>query len=358
MTTHGGDIYGRASDILDFSSNTNFLGLPDGVKIALIDNIDSYDKYPDPASTALKAAIAEYHNIPSSYIVCGAGAADLIYRIVLAVQAKMRDDAEQARLNGNRYGYVGAASFLAPTFSEYEDAHQLLDSCCEYHYLSPDNGFKLDKPLDNELVFICNPNNPTGRLTELDIIKQSAKTSDLLVVDECFMDFVPDSTGYSMVPYLKDYPKAIVLRAFTKTYAMAGLRLGYCLCSNSELVQRIERTLQPWSVSTPATVAGIAALKETEYLRKTHELIPQNRMMLINGLRALGLTVYDSDTNYILFRYKAGLKELLLEHGILIRSCANFRGLDDTYYRAVVSSEANNRQLISAMEIIIANSQS
>ena len=335
MREHGGDIYDKGRELLDFSSNVNFLGLPAGVKKALVDNIDIYDRYPDPQNRELLQALADYYSINADKIVCGNGAADLIYRITLAIKPK-------------------SAVLLTPCFSEYEAALSFCGAEINHHRLAEEEDFQLTEPLSGEFVVICNPNNPTGVPVSAEIIRKTAETSKFILVDECFMDFLPEGSTYSFIPYLENYPNVIVLKAFTKVYAMAGLRLGFLLCADTALSQSVKNTLQPWSVSTVASKCGVAALKETAYLDKTKVVTSHNREIFTEALRDLGLKVFDSAANYILFNYSSSdLKERLLAHNILIRSCANFRGLDGTFYRAAVRSEADNISFVRAMEKII-----
>lgn len=345
---HGGDIYneddGSVCNWLDFSANINPLGLPQGVRRAITDNIDSYTSYPDPLCRELKAAIAMSEGIDTKYIVCGNGAADLIFRLVLCTNPQK-------------------AIVIAPTFAEYETALSLVHCTTVHHYLSEENGFYLDNTIlqkisaDVDIMFVCNPNNPTGIPVKTDlmqnIVEQCKRMNVLLVVDECFNDFLDNNHDYSMIPYLKDYNNMILLKAFTKMYAMAGIRLGYALCSDVYLTQKIESTLQPWSVSTVASKCGIAALSSTEYVKKTKQLIHDNRTFLIGELKKLGIKVFDSAANFIFFKTdEIELDTKLKEHGILIRSCSNYVGLSDNYYRIAVKGHEDNLRLIEALRYI------
>lgn len=181
------------------------------------------------------------------------------------------------------------------------------------------------------------------------------------MVDECFCDFLDAPGSCSLTPLLEKYPNVFVLKAFTKLYAMAGLRLGYGLCADGELMERLKQVRQPWSVSSVAQAAGLAALGETGYVRASTEAIARERRWLTGELTRLGLTVYGSQANYIFFRDPAGadgsargrLYEALLERRILIRSCANYRGLDHTYYRVCVRLHEDNEILIRELKRIL-----
>lgn len=350
ILTHGGDIYSNRNipenkKLIDFSANINPLGMPPSVKRAIIDNIDAYTNYPDPLCRELINEISKAESIPNEFIVCGNGAADLIYRIVSVVKPKV-------------------TLLLAPTFSEYQKAVEAVNSIIKYHYLNENKRFVLDESIldklspDVDLVFLCNPNNPTGVPIEkkllLAIVEKCKLNNAILVVDECFIDFLENSQEYSIIQQIKDYNNVIVLKAFTKVYAMAGIRLGYCICSNSEIGDSVYNQGQPWSVSVAAQKCGIAALNETEFVNQTKIIIKQNREYLIHNLKLLGLNVYNSKANYILFKSEnKNIQSELEKNGILIRSCANYKGLKDTFFRIAVKLKEDNEYLIKCLASIL-----
>lgn len=339
---HGGN-YSR--DIkYDFSVNINPLGMPEGVKRVLAENIGRFSAYPDPDCTELVRRLSEAENIPEENIVCGNGAADLIYRLVHGEKPRR-------------------ALLISPTFSEYEKA--LSETGCEikFHELRAEDSFAVTERIlddisdDTDMLFLCSPNNPTGAVIKpplMDKIYEECRRRDvLLCVDECFMGFVPGGGGYSFKPKTG----AIVLKAFTKLYAMAGLRLGYMLCGDDLLAEKLRETGQCWSVSVPAQLAGAAALSEKGYVSETVRLIRREREYLTCSLDNMGFGVYPSEANFILFRSPLPLDELLLKEGIAVRSCENFRGLDGTYFRTAVRTHEENAALIRAIGNIIAVSQ-
>ena len=175
----------------------------------------------------------------------------------------------------------------------------------------------------------------------------------VLAVDECFLDFLPEGEGLSAKHLLKNSKKLIVLKAFTKLYGMAGVRLGYCLCSDTELLARMRAAGQPWAVSSLAQAAGIAALDETEYVAKVRALIEAQRPVLADGLRALGLRVIDGKANYLLFRAPADLNERLRPLGTQVRSCANYPGLGPEWYRTAVRTAPENARLLELMKEVL-----
>lgn len=336
---HGGNYFSR--DIIhDFSVNINPLGMPEGVKRVLAENTDKFSAYPDPKCSELVKRLSEAEDLPAENIVCGNGAADLIYRLVHAKKPKR-------------------ALLISPTFSEYEKALSEVDCEIVFHELNEAEDFALTEHIlddisdDIDMLFLCSPNNPTGAVIKpflMDRIYEECSRKDiLLVVDQCFIGFVSKCERY----LLKPKSGAIVLKAFTKLYAMAGLRLGYMLCGDISLAEKLRETGQCWSVSVPAQLAGEAALLEKGYALETAELIRREREYLTCSLENMGLKVYPSEANFLLFRSALSLDELLLREGIAIRSCANFRGLDRTYFRTAVRTHEENTALINAAKKII-----
>lgn len=306
FSEHGGDIFSYEIKY-DFSVNLNPLGMPEGVKRAVISAIGSYETYPDPLCRALTGRLAEMEKTVPEKIVCGNGAADLIYRIVSAIRP-------------------GTAAVAAPSFGEYEKAAR--QSGCEIRkfYLREEDDFALSGYfcdfLDGgaDLVFLCSPNNPTGRLVPLELLQKIARKCEkkgiIMVCDECFLPFAENPEQSDAKRFL--YPNMILLKAFTKIFSMAGIRLGYSLFGDEKLAEAVRKTSQFWSVSAPAQTAGIAALSETEYLVQTARLIRSEREYLSAALGGLGLKVYCSDANFLLFFCDKPLGEMLLRSQFFI----------------------------------------
>ncbi len=334
---HGGDVFSRKVE-LDFSVNVNPLGMPLAVREALIAHVDDYVSYPDPKCRALSAAIARFEGCPVSQVLCGSGAADLIIRLCLARKPRR-------------------VLICAPTFSEYEKAALLSGAQVESHLLYEDRNFDLDEAILEKLtpgldmVFLCNPNNPTGRLADRTLLRRIAELcldrGILLVIDECFLSFTGEP---SMKGEIASNPNLVIVDAFTKLYAMAGLRLGYMLCSDEGLLRRVNAFGQSWSVSAPAQVAGQAALGcGGEWIERTRAAVREERAFLGGALSALGLKVFPSAANYLLFKSGVPLAEPLLERGFLIRSCENYTGLDGRFYRVGVKRRPENERLAAAL---------
>ena len=339
---HGGDRYGRALHI-DFSANVNPFGTPASVKRAVAEALDTLSFYPDAYSRALRFALSDYEEVPYEHILCGNGAAELIYSFAYAVG--------------------GTALILFPTFSEYETAWRAAGGtavCCP---LREENGFYPDGAFLSRIeegmsaVFLCTPNNPTGILYDADFITAAAQRCEdvgaRLFLDCCFLDLSDDPGRYAIPALAAKFPNVFVLRAFTKSYGMAGLRLGYGLCSDTDFLCRMSEKAPCWNVSSAAQAAGIAAASDRDTLARFRALISEERPYLHRSLCDLGFRVYDGAANFLLFRTDVPLYDALLARGIQIRSCANFAGLDGRYCRIAVREHRDNEILIQTIGEIL-----
>ena len=344
---HGGDWAGyRAQfgrDALDFSANVSPLGLPAGVAAAITAALPHADRYPDPLCRELRAKLAIHEGVPAEHILCGNGAADLIFRLVWAKKPRR-------------------ALVTAPTFAEYASALESVGCAVERHFLKETQDFAVTEDFLTaihsglDMVFLCQPNNPTGQLTPPELVqkiqRRCAECGALLVVDECFLDFLPDGDALSAKPLLAE-KNVLILKAFTKLYGMAGVRLGYALCADTSLLDAMQAAGQPWGVSSLAQAAGLAALDETAYVEQVRALIARERPLLADGLRALGLRVLDGRANYLLFQGPETLGEVLRQKGVVLRSCANYPGLDASWYRTAVRTAPENKQLLKIMAEVL-----
>ena len=344
---HGGDWAGyRAEfgrDALDFSANVSPLGLPEGVAQAITASLCTADRYPDPLCRALRAKLAVHEGVPMEQILCGNGAADLIFRLAWAKKPRK-------------------ALLPAPTFAEYAAALETVGCAVQRHVLQSENDFAVTEDFcraideTTDMVFLCQPNNPTGQLTPPALVAQILQRCEacgaLLVVDECFLDFLPDCDSWT-AKHLLHSGHLVILKAFTKLYGMAGVRLGYCICTDPSLLEQMQAAGQPWAVSSLAQAAGLAALDETAYVTQVQTLIAQQRPILQNGLRALGLRVLDGRANYLLFQGPETLGTALRQNGVVLRSCANYPGLNGSWYRTAVRTAPENKQLIRALAEVL-----
>lgn len=351
MYQHGGDIY--SNDVmLDFSVSLNPCGMPGGVCDAIKIHIRDYETYPDYDCRKLREGISLIEKVDAHNIICGNGAADLIYHVVSAVKPKK-------------------ALLIVPSFLEYERALRAYDCEVDYFFLKKENDFLLEKQkeaflteLDRgyDMIFVCNPNNPVGNVLEISFIKEIAdkckEKGTAMVLDQCFIEL---SGQKSMANELISYENVIILNAFTKTYAMAGVRLGYLISSNAGLIKEIKNKRQSWSISSIAQIAGIAATSEQTYLLKSIKTIKKEREYLVKGLTKLGFKIYPGEANFILFENvfetdtlkKIDFKAKLLENQIMIRSCSNFVGLSESFYRIAVKKHVENKLLLLVLENII-----
>ena len=345
---HGGDWAGftaRYGQIpLDFSANVSPLGVPNGVRRAIEKAAAAADRYPDPLCRELRAAIAERAGVPTEHILCGNGAADLIFRAVLARRPHR-------------------ALLTAPTFAEYGAALKTAGCQTAFYGLREENGFALDSGILEaiqpgvDMVFLCQPNNPTGltapRQLLAQILTRCRLAGALLVLDECFCDFLDEPAVYSLTEELKSTKNLLTLKSFTKLYAMAGVRLGYCLSADEMLLEAMASAGPPWSVSSLAQAAGLAALRETGYIQQVRSLIRTERPWLAAQLEDLGLRVIPGEANYLLFRCGTPLAASLAGKGVLLRSCGNYHGLDSTWYRTAIRTHEENRRLIQALREVL-----
>lgn len=353
--SHGADIYGASEifginedDIIDFSSNINPLGIPENVQEAIIRSVKYSNRYPDINSRELIKGLSNYEKVPENWIFCSNGAAEAIFRIALSIIPQN-------------------ALLTSPTFSEYEQSLKTVGTDIKYFALEEENDFKLTDniinsiKIDTDIVFICNPNNPTGQIADKilleKIISHCKLMNTTIVIDECFMDFVEDKEKYSTIDLMEKYNNLIVLRAFTKIYAIPGIRLGYCMSSNTNTISFIKKSGPPWNVSTIAQAAGVASLKETDYVTKSVLYVKKQRQYVTDEMNKLNIKLYESYANYIFFKLTDDLNlyEELLKRGILIRNCSNYRNLDDSFYRIAVKSEFENKILIENLKEIIGN---
>lgn len=333
---HGGNIYQYKPEF-DYSANINPLGIPDSIKTAIQGAISKLTNYPDSTCKELREAISKMEQVPMEYIVCGNGAADLIFSFVLAVKPKK-------------------ALLLAPTFAEYEQALRTVGCQIQYYYLKEKWNFELTKEylrcINKELdvIFLCSPNNPTGKVIDpellLQIVEKCRKEQVLVVVDECFNDFLEKSEYYTIKNEIEKNDHVVVLKAFTKMFAIPGIRLGYALTSNVMLIQKINEVRQPWSVSILAQEAGVAATKEIEFVQRTKDYVRKEREYLYKQFQRIGIAYYTSEANYILLKCGDNLFELLLKEKILIRDCSNYEGLEKGYYRVAIRTHHENKVLI------------
>lgn len=340
---HGGDIY-RNQVNNDFSVNVNPLGMPRSVKEALYRAVEQCGSYPDIEEEALKKAVSGMLAVPEEYLLFGNGASELLMAAVHGIKPKK-------------------VVIPVPSFYGYEYAARAVGSEILFYELQRENGFLVTEDLCEQLtedvgmLFLANPNNPTGCLldeeTAAALLHHCAERGIFVVVDECFIEFCAGRR--SMISELTRYDRLILVRAFTKIFAIPGVRLGYLVCKDRLLLDKIAGQLPEWNLSCFAQEAGCACAKETAFVEGTVEYVGRERLSMERKLRRRGFEVFPSAANFLLvYREEARtadtLYEQLLRRGILIRDCENFRGLGRGFYRIAVRSREENERLLQAIE--------
>ena len=379
MDFHGGNIYKvfrekNLKEILDYSSNINPYGIPESLKSRIIENLEILERYPDPDYVELREKLAHLNKIDISDIVLGNGATEIIFLFMKVINPKK-------------------ILIVSPTFGEYERAvkavgtsRNSIDLSCsddnknienkeieiEYFELKESDDFKLNiGNLKNQLekkydlLIICNPNNPTGKFLKLaqteEILKECNKYDTKLFIDEAFIEFLADGMKESIINTEENKKNLFVTRAFTKFFAIPGLRLGYGMYFDKELEQKISEKKEPWSVNNIAELAGLTVLDDTEYIEKTLKWITKEKIYMYEKLNEIsGIKVYETEVNFITGKideklFSEGLnvkvlREKMLEQGILIRDASNFKFLDERFFRLAIKDRTSNDRVIEAMK--------
>ncbi|SMO73768.1 L-threonine O-3-phosphate decarboxylase [Melghirimyces algeriensis] len=364
---HGGDrwtageMFARSADtFIDFSANINPLGPPDAVMRVLREALEDkgapvLTRYPDPRARNLKRALAKRYGLSEECLMIGNGGAELI-------------DLVNAAVRPSRVGV------MTPSFAEYEASARKRGQ--ETVYLpteeregfqpEPEALFKWVRTVD--LAYLGHPNNPTGLTIPyrqlLAVAEEAAIAGTVLVIDEAFLDFVPDGQAHSLLSRLMDFPTTVLLRSMTKFYALPGLRLGWGVAS-PDWIRRIEAHQVSWSINGLAQLAGEAALTDQFFEKATHRWLSVERDFLMDGLQKLsGVRPIPGEVNYFLLKLDSSvlegsagvsrrLQKALGERGILIRDCSTYPGLDDTYVRVAVRSRKENALLLQKLEEVL-----
>ncbi|MBQ8994262.1 MAG: aminotransferase class I/II-fold pyridoxal phosphate-dependent enzyme [Oscillospiraceae bacterium] len=332
---HGGDIYSNKVKY-DFSSNINPAGMPQEIVSAIQNSAENSWRYPDPYCRELVKQISEHESVPQDHILCGNGAAELIYSFAYCLPLDR------------------SVMIVSPTFSEYETAIFAAGIKADHYLLKEENGFRLTNDILKEelsrfsAVFLCTPNNPTGISVGRELVYALAKTGVPLFIDMCFLDLTEDPDKYDVPALVEKNPNVTVLKAFTKSYAMAGIRLGYIMSSNEALLKKMSTKMQCWNVSYLAQQAGIAALGCGDWLERSVHFVTEQRVRLMEGLRRYGIKVWSGEANYLMLYSEKDFYADLKERGFLIRDCSNYPGLGKGYYRIAVRTEKENEALLEA----------
>jgi L-threonine-O-3-phosphate decarboxylase len=325
--------------VLDFSVNSNPYGPPPAVREA-VDRV-SLDRYPDREALALRRALAERLGVALARIVAGNGTAELIWLVAFAfLRPKDR------------------VLVAGPTFGEYGRTAALMGAQVQTWIACPERTFAVvpeeveqrlreTKP---RLVFICNPNNPTGTIMPPEVMAAwaYAHPGTLFVIDEAYLAFAPGlksalSLGANNI---------LVLRSMTKDYALAGLRLGYAV-GHVSVIRALSQVRPAWNVNALAQAAGLAVLRDEAHRRQSLQALAQAREELVAGLTKLGLPPLPSATHFFLVRVGDGaaFRQALLRQGILVRDCASF-GLP-AHVRIATRRPEENARLLETIRTIL-----
>lgn len=345
---HGGNIYRferEGKDVLDFSSNINPLGVPQKFTDIAKENFDKLTNYPDPYYIELREKIGEHNSVTKENIIVGNGATEILFLYMRAVKPKK-------------------VLVLAPCFAEYERALKSVGAQIEYFELKEKNNFypdiqTLKKKLEGQhydLFLFCNPNNPTGQLIKFDDVKDLAaicKKQDMKIfIDEAFIEFV-ENWKEKTAALLKN-KDVFIMRAFTKFFAIPGLRLGYGISFDEELMNKLQAEKEPWSVNTFANLAGLVMLDDKDYIKKSEKWVAEEKNFLYKELsKNKNLKVYKSECNFLLIKLltttSQEIQTKLLEKNILVRDASNFQFLDESYIRVAVKDREKNLKLIESL---------
>lgn len=327
--------------ITDFSSNVNPLGYPTVVGNLLKAAKMQVSTYPDPHSFKLKRRLAGHLGVSDANLTVGNGATEIIYNFC------------RATIDKNTPVLIPS-----PTFGEYEAAARLCGGKLRFFKtmnLQNDYSEFIKKIPRNGTVFICNPNNPTGSLTQkgvmVRILDAAAKRGTHVFVDECFVELTPDP-GQSLADKVAAYENLFVLRSFTKSFGLAGLRIGYGI-GNKRTALILDKIKIPWNVSGLAQEAAYLALSDKKFIPRTQRLVERESEFLKKSISNIdGFACCDSKTNFILVKTRVPsgvLQKKLLQKRILVRDCSTFRGLNQNYIRVAVRTHRENLKLVRAL---------
>jgi L-threonine-O-3-phosphate decarboxylase len=332
----------RPQEILDFSASINPLGPPSSVLDAIAQHLGDIQAYPDPNATELRQQLSLFHQVPMDWVMVGNGAAELL-------TWACRSLSEMAQVH-----------LLTPAFGDYWRALKAFDATvCPHSVLALEHQGDLTSlhslalDLTPAGLLLNNPHNPTGQLfSKAEVLKLTSRFSRI-VIDEAFMDFLPDAERYSLIPEIANHPHVVVLRSLTKFYSIPGLRLGYAI-GHPEILRQWQAWRDPWSVNALAIAAGVAAIQDKSFQAQTYGWLAEAIGQLREGLAQLpGLEVIPGAVNFVLVRCDESVMQvqeyLLKQHKILIRDCISFEELGDRYFRVAVRTVDENRRLLVAL---------
>jgi len=336
----------RAENIIDFSSNVNPYGPSPRALMALLDKIWMLSAYPDDGAEALREKLAERYGLKPSNFVVGNGSTEIIYVFsMLAVKE-------------------GPVGIHIPTFSEYERAVRAHEGTCLFtrpHVHDPPSVEELVElmKLGARAIFLCNPNNPNGAVMRAqdveELLQEADKRGVYVLLDEDFVELADEGSARSFASEVERFDRLVVLRSFSKSHGLAGLRVGYAIASK-RVAERLESLRVRWNVGLLAQEAAMAALEDSEHVEAARRLVRREKPKLFEELRRVGwLRPIYGYANFLLLELAGkftspNLKAELARRGLLVRDCSNFRGLNDKYVRVAVKRPWENERLMRALE--------
>ena len=396
MDFHGGNIYKifrekNIREILDYSSNINPYGIPESLKKKINENMEILERYPDPDYVELRSKLASLNKVDISDVILGNGATEVIFLFMKVIKPKKilivsptfgeYERAVKATVNYDNFNCSEKSDNRNYDNKNYNnnknsDNRNSGDKKVEIEYfeLKESDDFKLNinnlkKELGAkyDLLIMCNPNNPTGKFLKLaeteEILKECNKYNTKLFIDEAFIEFLSDNLKESIINTKENKQNLFVTRAFTKFFAIPGLRLGYGIYFDKSFEKKIAEKKEPWSVNNIAEMAGITVLDDAEYIEKTLKWITEEKKYMYEKLNKIsGIKVYETEVNFIAGKideklFSEGLnvkilREKMLEQGILIRDASNFKFLDERFFRLAIKNRKNNNRVIETLKKI------
>ena len=354
---HGGDLdfiekqFGiKKDEIIDFSGNINPLGVSEKIKDILKNNLNIIQTYPDKDYFLLKKSISSYIKFNFENIIVGNGATELISLFLKIILPKK-------------------SLIISPSYSEYEKELKKLNSEISYFQLKEEDDFILNtenfiKSIgENEIVILCNPNNPTGTAVDINDLEKIAKyckeKNTFLMIDETYAEFTNFKDNISAISLAEKFDNIFIIRGTSKFFSIPGARLGYGICSSKNILEKINREKDPWSVNSFANLIGINIFKDLEFIENTQNLIFNERENFFKELSNINnLKFYKSKSNFILCKIlneknSDYVFEKLIKEKILIRNAKNFEFLNDKFFRFCILKKEDNMLLLNNLKNIL-----
>ncbi len=356
---HGSDlekieaVYGiKKEDIISFSANVNPLGVSFRLKETLTGHIDAITKYPDREYTSLRKCISGYTGTDYHNIVVGNGSTELISLFIQITHPKK-------------------ALIVGPTYSEYEREVSMGGGRSHYFSLTEASEFQLDTASlteelshDVDLLILCNPNNPTSSVIKRgqmrEILDYCKRKSITVLVDETYVEFTEEPEEVTAIPLTEFYNNIIILRGISKFFAAPGLRLGYAVCGNHDLLKEINQRKNPWTINSLAAIAGEIMFTDEEYMDETRKLIRTERRRICGILeKNPNFKVFQPHANFVLVKIlndkvtSEDVFDAAIRKNLMVRDCSTFPFLSNKYFRfCFMLPEDNDRLLDVILDIV------